>query len=303
MTAPAPRHRDKHSAFLWAAGGSLLGVAAGVGLTWSFAAPTATVSAAADLEARVAALDRRIEEIERLRERGGEATLGSRAARVIAGGVDPDLLAHLVEEQLRIRGLVPANDAPSPVSRSQMTADQALLLLSETPATGDRSAAWARIRKEGRLDDVVAHLARRVAEDPRNPDAQVELGLAYVQKMLAMPEGPERTHVGELIDAAFTAALEVDPNHWHARFRKAEGLSYWPPLSGKSGEAIRHFETLVSQQDSTSPRPEQARTYLYLGNLYERQGQPDRAAAIWAKGSQRHPGDLELQQKLQGRRR
>ncbi len=302
MTALAPRRSDKHSAFLWAACGSLLGVAVGAGLTWSFAAQTATVSAGSDLDARLAELDRRVEALARARERSAEVTLDSKAARTVAGGVDPDLLAHLVEDQLRARGLVPASDAPVVASRSELSTDQALALVREIPATGDRSAAWERIRKEGRLDDVVARLARAVEEDPRNPDAKVELGLAYVQKMLAMAEGAEKARVGEQVDAAFTAALEADPNHWHARFRKAEGLSYWPPLSGKSGEAIHHFETLVRQQDSTSPRPEEARTYLYLGNLYEQQGQFDKAAAIWAKGIQRHPDDSGLVHKQQSGR-
>src|SRR5439155_25292705 len=103
------------------------------------------------------------------------------------------------------------------------------------------------------------------------------------------------------IDAQYDKALELQPDHWEARFRKAVGLSYGPALSGRRSEAIAQFEHLVQQQATMPAQPGQAETYLYLGRLYEEQGNRDRAAAIWRQGLARHPLDLELQRLLGGR--
>lgn len=303
MTATKPDRSGQGAAALAAAAGALVGLGVGAGLVLLMTPRGPAPASDSATSVRLNDLTHRLDELERARASGEEPVrLTTAGQRAPAGGVDAALVARLVEEQLKGHGLLPQAGAEAP-GRDALSAEQALQLLAAIPPSGDRGAVWERIRASGRLDQVLAALERRVAEGPGDPDARVELGLARIQKMLSMPDGPDRAAMGEQIDEAFSQALEIDPSHWQARFRKAEGLSYWPPLSGKSGEAIRHFETLVSQQDAGPFRPEQARTYLYLGNLYERQGQLDKAAAIWAKGAQRHAGDAELQRRLQEVRR
>jgi len=154
---------------------------------------------------------------------------------------------------------------------------------------------WAEIRAANALDAVVAEIEQRAAAYPNSPEAQTLLGVAYIEQMLATPDEATRIALGQKIDAAFAKALEADPEHWEARFRRAVGQSHAPPLSGVRQDAIANFERLVAQQMGLQPAAGQERTYLYLGRLYAEQGNRERAAALWRQGLARHPNDRELQ--------
>ena len=94
--------------------------------------------------------------------------------------------------------------------------------------------------------------------------------------------------------------LELDDRHWEARFSKAVSYTFWPEFLGKRKPAIQHFETLVAQQEAMPASPEQAQTYLYLGNLLQRTD-PAQARELWSKGARRHPDNQELAKKLAGK--
>ncbi len=101
-------------------------------------------------------------------------------------------------------------------------------------------------------------------------------------------------------DEAFDAALARDDHHWDARFSKAVSPSFWPPLFGKQAEAIEHFETLMGQQEALPQQgPKHAQTYLLLGNLYQQQGNNDKALATWNDGTQLFPDNHELAARVQ----
>ena len=100
-------------------------------------------------------------------------------------------------------------------------------------------------------------------------------------------------------DKAFDKALEVDDEHWEARFNKAVSLSNWPAFLGKSGEAIRQFEILVAQQEgSGKTRGGFDQTYHFLGNMYQQIGETDKAAAIWARGRELYPDSRPILEQL-----
>lgn len=177
-------------------------------------------------------------------------------------------------------------------------ADIAAKLLDPNLSDDERQVLWDQLKKAGRLDELVALFEKRVEEDPKNPDKRVELGMAYVQKILEAGNSPLAGVWATKTDKAWDAALELDPKHWNARFAKAIGLSFWPPIFGKQKEAIEHFEILVAQQAEAPLDPKFQQTYLLLGNLYQQSGQYDKAAATWKKGAALFPGDPELAQKL-----
>ena len=81
------------------------------------------------------------------------------------------------------------------------------------------------------------------------PEAQLALGQAYLG-MTQQLEGMEAGKYATLADKALDQALELEPEHWEARFTKAVALSFWPPILGKQPLAIRQFETLMEQQAS-----------------------------------------------------
>ncbi len=167
--------------------------------------------------------------------------------------------------------------------------------------TGDElEALWQRLREEDRIDAVLAEIERLAALEPNNPDLQAELGQAYIQKLFDVGMGPMAAVWGEKADEAFDRALELDEGHWEARFTKAVSLSNWPTFLGKSGEAIRQFEILVEQQERAAPSSRHAQTYYFLGNMYDQNGEREKALAIWRRGLERFPRSEMLLEKTEG---
>jgi len=110
-----------------------------------------------------------------------------------------------------------------------------------------------------------------------------------------------------LLDQALTelqhqVALNLDPVNWEARFTKAVGMSYWPAELNKGGEVIEQLRMLIQQQESEDQQPQFARTYLRLGEQYEKAGHADYAAQIWQRGASLFPSNPDLRQKASSAR-
>lgn len=157
-----------------------------------------------------------------------------------------------------------------------------------------KQAIWDELREEGRLEEAIAEIERRAEEHADDPDAQVDLGGAYLQKVFDAGAGPAAGLWAMKADKAFDRALALDDHHWDARFSKATSLSFWPPALGKQSEAIHQFETLVAQQELETPHEGFEQSYLMLGNLYQQNGNPDKALATWEKGLQLFPNAQEI---------
>ena len=162
----------------------------------------------------------------------------------------------------------------------------------------ERVALWKQIREAGKLDEAIAWLELNADENSNDPDAQVEVASAYIQKIFEVGDGPEAGLWAGKADSAYDRALELDSEHWDARFNKAISLSFWPPIFGKQSEAIGNFETLIGQQQNGAPEQRFAQTYVLLGNLYTQTGQLDKAGAIWNQGLALFPDDESLNDKL-----
>jgi tetratricopeptide (TPR) repeat protein len=172
-------------------------------------------------------------------------------------------------------------------------------LRSEELSGAAKSELWEKIRKAGKLDEAVALFEQRAKDEPYDVEAKVELAGAYIQKIFEAGAGPMAGKWALKVDATVNQALELDPNHWEARFTKAISLSNWPAAFGKQGEAIRQFEILLEQQQRSESRPHHAQTYLFLGNMYQAIGQGEKARATWSAGAGLFPNNGELQKQLQ----
>jgi tetratricopeptide (TPR) repeat protein len=162
----------------------------------------------------------------------------------------------------------------------------------------DREAIWKRVRAAGLLEEVIKEFEKRAAANPKDPQAQTELGEAYLKKTEELGSSQEAGQYAVKADRAFDKALEIDPEHWESRFVKAVALSFWPPMFGKQTEAIKHFETLLAQQERQAPRSGFDDTYLYLGNMYQQLGQKERAISTWQRGLSLFPDNSELRQQI-----
>lgn len=261
------------------------------------------------LGARLIEMTERLEKSEaRVAELGNRPTLaGSGEARVSADAI-ADAVERYLDAQAAGQRLAGTESAAAPVTAEPAGASAAFdygaalkSLIDPALSEMDREELWKQIKDAGRLDEAVAWFEKRAAEAPNDPDAQVELGTAYVQKILEAGGGPLAGKWAMKADKAWDRALELDDHHWGARFRKAIGLSFWPPIFGKQGEAISHFETLIAQQEAGASQPHFAETYKLLGNMYVQAGKADQAAALWKKGLELFPNDADLFAKTQGK--
>lgn len=157
---------------------------------------------------------------------------------------------------------------------------------------------WKEIEAAGKLDEVVKMLEERAAARGNDPDAQVESGLAYLQKVFRAGGGPDAGVWAIKADKAFDAALALDENHWMGRFQKAVSLSFWPPVMGMQTDSVKHFEILAAQQENMPAHEGFEQTYLMLGNLHMQMGAKDKAIAAWQKGLAKCPDSAELKKKL-----
>jgi tetratricopeptide (TPR) repeat protein len=157
---------------------------------------------------------------------------------------------------------------------------------------------FKQLREAGKLDQAIAELEHRMTSDPRAAECAAALGLAYLQKCGTIKDVREQGILAMQADKVFDTALSLDPANWEARFTKAVGMSYWPPVLNKGDEVIQHFQTLIEQQEAQAPQPNFAETYSWLGDQYQKAGRTNDAVAVWQRGAGLFPADEKLRGKL-----
>lgn len=256
-------------------------------------------------EAQIARLEGEISELRELMKEPRGASIEPRERTALTPDQDalqvavdawlsenlPDLLADRGE-------MVAAADASSEGTIS--TPEEAILALQAATDWDEQMAALAAAHEAGILDQVIAELERRAESQPDSESAQMELAAGYMQKLFTTSNPIESGTWAMKLDQTYDNALVINDQSWDARFGKAMSLSNWPDFTGKKAEAIRQFEILRDQQRSASNGPGFDQTYLILGNMYQQQGQVDKARAAWQEGLDRYPEHAQLREQLDG---
>ena len=264
-------------------------------------APDPVETLAADLErtemrSRLDALDRSQKELaQAIQELRSDLSTSSGSSRVSMSEIE-DLVARA------LANAEPTALQPEAVELAESeeldAAAIARMILEDQIPYDEQQAMWEKLREAGKLEEAVAWFEQHAEANPNDANAQVDLGNAYLQKLMTLPDGPAKGMWATKADQVFDKALELDDHHWEGRFAKAVSLSFWPPVFGKQQEAINHFETLIGQQQEGPPQPQHSQTYLLLGNMYSQMGQIDQAVATWNNGLTSHPGDEALQEQI-----
>lgn len=178
---------------------------------------------------------------------------------------------------------------------AQFARDMAALVSTET-SFSDRQALLTKLKSSGQLDQAIAELQQRAAANTNDAELLVALGEATLKKF-PVAEYDQAGILALQVDQAFNSALKMDPGNWEAEFFKADSLSYWPSEMNKGPEVIQQLSNLIDQQQTMTPQPQFAQTYVILGDEYQKTGQPDYAAATWKLGLASFPTDPTLQQR------
>jgi len=167
-------------------------------------------------------------------------------------------------------------------------------------AEHDRFFNWMTLHKE-QIKDVIAALEKEVAQNPQDADLQVALATAYVADLANnVPQGsPQQGIIWMQADKAYSKALEINPDHWQARFSRAFGWSMAPEFLGLRPKAIADFEELLNRQQHLPLEPHFAQTYFRLGTLYKDTGNAEKAQEIWHEGLRLFPDNEVLKGTLE----
>jgi len=176
------------------------------------------------------------------------------------------------------------------------------LLTAKTGA--EKHDLFQQLLKSGQMDQAIAELKQRAADDPNNPQLPTTIGEAMLNKVRAIKEaGGDINDMGILAmqaDQSFNAALRIDPQNWEANFVKASSMYYWPAEVARDNDVVQRLSGLIDRQETMPSQPEFVQSYLVLGNEYQKIGQPDKALATWQLGLTKFPGNPALQGKISG---
>ncbi len=175
-------------------------------------------------------------------------------------------------------------------------------LTSAQATYAQKQAVRDQLRRSGRLGEAVGALKQLAAQNPNDAGIATALGVAEIAQLRTLAEnGGDQNAVAILAmqaDQSFNAALAVDPTNWEAQFMKAASLAHWPAALGKGPEVIQRLSALVAQQESGTPQPQFAYTYVMLGQQYQAAGQADKATQVFQQGLALYPLDTNLQHAL-----
>ena len=172
-------------------------------------------------------------------------------------------------------------------------------LLSPQLSHEQRRDILKKLNESGKLEQAISELEQRVASDPSNAAYQTLLGQANLEKAVAMQDdSPDKFILVMQAMKSFDAALSLDPADWEARFTRTAILSHYPAGLNKGQEVIDQFTQLINQQEAQPSQPQFAKTYVALGDQYQKLGQNDYALATWQAGANLFPGDSMLRKRL-----
>ena len=207
-----------------------------------------------------------------------------------------EIVRRLVQEDALIEDAIEELESWPGGMASASSALQRILDLGVDSA--EARELWEEAEKNDQLHALLEEMERHMESVPESANKHFERARAYYSAARVRPWNMKGNWWVDS-DDAFAKALELDPNHWEARYTKAHNQSFWPTAYGGQAEAIRHFEILVDQQGGSTAEPKYAKTYLWLGNLYDQQGKSELAAQAWNQGLALFPDNDYLKKKLE----
>ena len=176
--------------------------------------------------------------------------------------------------------------------------------LLSAKSAAEKHALFQQLIKSGQMDQAIAELKQRAADHPGDAEIPTTIGEAQLNQVRAIKEaGGDVNEMGILAmqaDQSFNAALKIDPANYEAQLVKAISMTYWPAEPARDAQVVQTLSSLIDRQETMPSQPGFAQTYIYLGNEYQKIGQPDKAVATWQLGLAKFPNDSTLQKKING---
>jgi tetratricopeptide (TPR) repeat protein len=215
----------------------------------------------------------------------------------------PPTISQSADKTAQIPVTAPVASETKPDNSTNAIAEAVDALLAAKGA-GEKHELFQQLLKSGQMDAAIAELKQRAAQNPDDPEIPTTIGEALINKVGAIhAAGGDINEQGILAmqaDQSFNAALKIDPNNYEAQLVKSISMTYWPAEPARDAQVVQTLSGLIDRQETMLSQPGFAQTYIYLGNEYQKIGQPEKAAATWQLGAQKFPSDPVLQKKING---
>jgi tetratricopeptide (TPR) repeat protein len=215
----------------------------------------------------------------------------------------PPAISQTADKTAQIPVTTPVVHETKPDDSTNVIARAVDALLSAKSAA-EKHELFQQLLKSGQMDQAIAELKQRAVENPDDPEIPTTIGEALINQVGAIhAAGGDINEQGILAmqaDQNFNAALKIDPNNYEAQLVKSISMSYWPAEPARDAQVVQTLSGLIDRQETMPSQPGFAQTYIYLGNEYQKIGQPEKAAATWQLGAQKFPNDPVLQKKISG---
>jgi tetratricopeptide (TPR) repeat protein len=150
-----------------------------------------------------------------------------------------------------------------------------------------------KINQVKTYDRCIAFFKQLVADNPEAPNAWMNLGYAYVDKIPAEGAITQVLLANQAL-GHFSAALSKEES-WLGRYTRGNSYLYWPAIFGRTQPAIADLERAIALSEQMGKRSYHARAYIALGEAYWRLNDLRKARQIWREALQLFPGNQELQ--------
>jgi tetratricopeptide (TPR) repeat protein len=149
-----------------------------------------------------------------------------------------------------------------------------------------------KINQVKTYDRCIAFFKQLVADNPKAPNAWMNLGYAYVGKLPA--EGAiTQVLLANTALGHFSAALDLEES-WLGRYTRGNSYLYWPAIVGRTRSGIADLEKAIELSQQMEKRSYYARAYRGLGEAYWRLSDLEKARQIWREALELFPDDKEL---------
>jgi tetratricopeptide (TPR) repeat protein len=149
-----------------------------------------------------------------------------------------------------------------------------------------------KINQVKTYDRCIAFFKQLVVDHPKAPNAWMNLGYAYVDKIPA--EGAiTQVLLANTALGQFSAALDLEES-WLGRYTRGNSYLYWPAVFGRTRLGIADLEKAIGLSQQMEKRNYHARAYRGLGEAYWRLNDLEKARQIWREALELFPDDKEL---------
>jgi tetratricopeptide (TPR) repeat protein len=213
----------------------------------------------------------------------------------------PPTASANTDEPAKVSAATPAAGETNP-DDSAGSIRRAVDALLSAKSGEQKHELFQQLIRAGRLDQAIAELKQRAADNPNDAEIPTTLGEAQINRLRALRDsGGDHNEIGILAmqaDQSFSAALKIDPQNWEAQFVKAASMAHWPADPTRDADVVQRLSSLIDQQETMSSQPGFVQTYIVLGEQYQKIGQPDKAMATWQLGLTKFPNDPALLKKI-----